>query len=216
MPTESTTQKFVLLPPRGVQTTETSNPQTASFLRSLHTRRATTGGTRSVAPLKSKLKMNILDSVHENGAKLVELSPQAVVALRAEQPGIRIVPVVYYYPAIAPRPAVVSRARAVATAAAGVRIVLKIVSQNGGTAIANADVVAFTDFANRVGASGKTNSRGEVSLDLGASSRRIERLFIFSQKGFWNGLRRNITITSGMEIPLVPIDLSFIDCLRFF
>jgi subtilisin len=216
MAIKSNVQKFVLLPPRGVQTGEASNPKTTSFLKSLHTLAAATAGTPSGKTPKPKLKVRVLDSVHENGAKLVELSPQEAVDLRAEQPGVRIVPVVYYYPALAPRPTIVSRPKVAAMAARGVKIVLRVVSKKDGTAIANAEVVAFTDFANRAGAGGTTNSKGEVSLNLGASSRKIERLYIFSQKGFWNGLRRNITITSGMEFPLIPIDPAFTDCLRFF
>ena len=216
MATKSNTQQFVLLPPRGVQTSGSSNPETTTFLRSLNARVGLGAGGGAVRSLRPKLKMNVIASVHENGAKLVELSPQEAVALRADQPGIRIVPVVYYYPAVAPHPTVVSRVRAAATAAVGAKIVLKVVSQKDGKAIANANVVAFTDFANRAGASGNTNSKGEVSLNLGASSRKIERLYIFAKKSFWSSLRRNITITSGMEFPLTPIDLAFVDCLRFF
>lgn len=215
MATKASAQRFVLLPPRGVQTGETSNPETTSFLKTLHTTALGFSGRPSGGP-KPKDNFRVLDSVHENGAKLVELSPQQAVDLRAEQPGVRIVPVVYYQPAIAPRAAVASHVKAAATAAVGVKIVLKIVSQKDGSAVAKAKVVAFTDFASRVGAQGVTNSKGEVSLSMGASSRKIERLYIYSEKGFWNGLRRNLTITSGLQFPLVPIDLAFTDCLRFF
>ena len=45
-------------------------------------------------------------------------------------------------------------------------------------------MVAFTDFANRVGAGGKTNSKGLVSLSLGAASKKVERLYIYSRKVF--------------------------------
>src|SRR5438128_2639109 len=154
MATKTSAQRFVLLPPRGVQTGETSNPATTSFLRSLHTIAAAVSQPPSGTTPKPKHKMRVLDSVRENGAKLVELSPQEAVDLRAEQPGVRIVPVVYYYPALAPRPAVASQVKAAAAAAAGVKIVLNIVSKGDGLAIGNAKVVAFTDFANRVGAQG--------------------------------------------------------------
>src|SRR5207249_3848125 len=153
--------------------------------------------------------LRVLDSIREDGAKLVELSVQEAVDLRAEQPGVRIVPVVYYYPALAPRLAVTSQARA--AAAVGFKIVLKVISQKDGRAIAHARVVAFTNFLHRVGAEGTTNSKGEVRLNLGASNRKIERLYIYSQKGL-----RNITLSSGMQLALIPIDLAFIDCLRFF
>jgi subtilisin len=165
--------------------------------------------------VKTALHVRVLDSVRDNGAKLVELSPQETVALRAAQPGVRIVPVVYYYPALAPRQKVVSPAKTAARAA-GVKIILKVVSKKDGTAIAGADVVAFTDFLNRVGANGTTNKKGEVSLSLGASTKKIERLYIYAERSFWSGLKRNITISSGREFSLIPIDLLFTDCLRFF
>ncbi len=207
-------KRFILLPARGVQAGETSNPKTASFLRTLH---AVTAAALQPAEkaVKTGLHVKVLDSVRENGAKLVELSPQETVALRAEQPGVRIVPVVYYYPALAPRQAVVSRAKTTAKGA-GIKIILKVVSREDGTAIAGANVVAFTDFLDRVGASGTTNKKGQVSLGLGASTRKIERLYIYAERSFWSGLKRNVTLSSGMKFSLIPIDLSFTDCLRFF
>jgi subtilisin family serine protease len=207
-------QRFILLPARGVQAGERSNPKTASFLRSLHIAAAAALGPLEEA-VHAGLRLTVIDSVRENGAKLVELSPQQTVALRAAQPDVRIVPVVYYYPAVASRYAVLSHA-ITAAKAAGVKITLKIVSKKDGTAIAGADVVAFTDFDNRVGASGRTNKKGEVSLNLGASSRKIERLYMYAERGFWSGLKKNITIAPGKEFSLVPIDVSFKDCLRFF
>ncbi len=208
-------KRFILLPARGVQAGETSNPETASFLRSLHAVTAATADRPAVKAVKTGLHLRVLDSVRENGAKLVELSPQETVALKAEQPGVRIVPVVYYYPARAPRHTVVSRAKTTARGA-GVKIMLKVVSRKDGTAIAGANVVAFTDFRNGVGAGGSTNKKGQVSLSLGASSRKIERLYIYAEKSFWSGLRKNVTVSSGKEFSLLPIDLSFTDCLRFF
>jgi hypothetical protein len=50
--------------------------------------------------------MRVIDSIHEDGAKLVEMSPDTASELRASQPGLRIVPIVYYYPAVAPRYAI--------------------------------------------------------------------------------------------------------------
>jgi len=213
MPNKSDVQRYILLPPRGIQTGETSNPETTLFLTSLHTT-AIAGGT--TAPKLAKRKLRVIDSVRENGAKLVELSRDEAVGLRAEQPGVRIVPVVFYYPALAPRPAIAARATAAGTTTTGSGIVIKVVSKKDGAGVANAKVVAFTDFVNRAGAQGTTNSKGEVSLKLGGSSKKIERLYIYSEKGFWNGLRRNVTISSGKEFALLPIDLVFTDCLRFF
>jgi subtilisin len=143
------------------------------------------------------------------------MAPLAVADLRTEQPGMRIVPVVFYEPALAPRPKLESRVRA-RRAGASVQITLKVVSRAEGTPVAGAEVIAFTDFANREGADGVTNSRGEVKLSLGASSRKLQRLYVFPRMSFWSLLKKNLTVSSGKEFGLKPIDLSFTDSKRFF
>ncbi len=216
MATKSNSQQFILLPPRGLEAgTESSNPATTSFLSALHTLVAPTtrAATSEVASLK--VRMKVLDSVREHGAKLVELTPQQASDLRADQPGLRIVPVVYYYPAIAPRPTPVSGPTIAATAPS-VKITLKVVSKKDGKPIVGATAAAFTDFEKRIGKGGTTNSKGKVSFNFGASSKKVERLYIYSQKGFWNFMKKDITLTSGMQIEMLPIDLGFTDVLRFF
>src|SRR5262245_56055130 len=145
MPDNASTQRFILLPSRGVQAGNTTTAETASFLISLHVAR-----TAMVRPTsrtdRSKLKVKVVDSVHENGAKLVELSPQSVVDLRAEQPGVRIVPVVYYQPSLASHPAIAEKAKKVSAATVSTKIVLKVVSKTAGSPISGVHVLAFTDF----------------------------------------------------------------------
>ena len=60
------------------------------------------------------------------------MSPNSLSALRADQPGLKIVPVVYYRPAVAPRFVIESRPKASAAKTA-VKIKLKIVSKKNGT-----------------------------------------------------------------------------------
>jgi subtilisin len=215
MPESSNLQQFVLLPPRGMTTrSEGSNPELASFLVSL----SSAAGARTSISRGGRgrqVSLRVLDSIHEDGAKLVEMSPLAIADLRAEQPGMRIVPVVFYEPARAPRPKLESRVKA-SRAGANVKITLKIVSRIDGKPVAGADVVAFTDFANGEGADGVTNSRGEVKLALGASSRKLQRLYVFPRMSYWGLLKKNVTVSSGKEFGLRPIDLSFADSKRFF
>ena len=213
MPASSHTQQYIVLPPRGMVATDmTASHATQTYLVSLHSAMGR-GGPRRVR--KTVAPLRVLDSIHENGAKLVEMSPQSASDLRAEQPGIRIVPVVYYYPQIymPPLPAQPPR---VATATVGAKIVIKIVSQSNGHPISGAMVVAFTDFTNRIGAQGMTNKNGEAALGLGGSSKKLERLYVYPDKGFWSALKRNVTVSSGKTISLRPLDLSYIDALRFF
>lgn len=157
--------------------------------------------------------MKVLDSIRDGGAKLVELAPDSVSALQAEQPGIRIVPVVYYYPARAPRPTPGASPKATG---ASLKIALSVLSKIDGKPIAGAKVVAFTDFANRVGAEGTTDKKGIVRLSLGGASRQVEQLYVYSECGFWNALQKNVTLKSGDKVSLLPIDLGYTDCLRHF
>ena len=159
--------------------------------------------------------MKVLDSIHEDGAKLIEISPESVADLQAEQPGIRIVPEVFYYPARAPR-AKVAIAPKVAAARATVSIDLTIVSDPSGSPIAGAKVVAFTDFASKSGLEGVSDAKGRVSLAFGKASVRLERLYVYSESGFWNLLETDVKIRPGMQVALRPLDLTYTDCLRYF
>lgn len=142
-------------------------------MRELWTRQAVSGA----APRDD---IKVVDGLSEGGAKLVELDEAQRLRLKAEFPGVRVVPLVLYRPALAPRPAIetpptVSRVvRKTATQ-------IKVVSENG-SPVANADVIAFTDFANKAGAEGKTDAKGIVSLDLGRATPAVERLYVYAQK----------------------------------
>ena len=235
MPSPAKPSRFILLPARGVQAVAgNASPAASKFLAKLHPRK---GAARKFVA-KGAPAVRVIDSVRENGAKLVEMRPKDVVKLHAAHPGVRIVPEVFYYPAIAPRPMPIappagatksarsakvaktakvakSTRKKAAKAPAGT-ITVTIVSKTGGAPIKDCTVVAFTDFANRIGAQGTTNAQGQVGLMLGAASKKLERLYVYAPMSFWNALKTNITITSGTTIKLVPIGLGYTDGLRHF
>lgn len=91
-------QRFILLPPRGMTTASViGNTHVGDFMRSLSV-------PASAATGISQSKMRVIDSTHENGIKLVELTPQGISELRLEAPGVRIVPELFYDIARAPIP----------------------------------------------------------------------------------------------------------------
>jgi subtilisin len=146
----------------------------------------------------------VLDSIRENGAKLVSLPVEAVGEFRREHPGTRIVPEVFYQPARAPRPSVrVPAARTTAAAASG--IVLQVELQPDATPLPDVEVIAFTDFAEGRGAQGRSNRRGQVRLRLPDGTRSIERLYLFPLAKAWPRLLRNY------EVGIEPIGLRAID-----
>jgi hypothetical protein len=82
-------RQFVLLPTRGIRASGPGvSRAAANFLTSL-TRHV---GIRIVRPIKEapQVELRVVDPVREDGPKLVEVSPEAAVALRASQPGLRL------------------------------------------------------------------------------------------------------------------------------
>src|SRR5205807_1462640 len=80
--------------------------------------------------------------------------------LQASAPGLRIVPIVYYRPALARRE-IEGKVKAAASA---VKASVTLTSAGDGKPVQGAMVVAFTDFQNRAGGQGVTNAQGVVKL----------------------------------------------------
>jgi len=187
--------RYILLPTRGFTASEPySAPATLRFLASL----TPTGQTEHPPYLL------VLDSIRENGAKLISLPVDAVGAFRREHPGTRIVPEVFYQPARAPRPAVrIAAARKAKGPTGGV--VLAVELQPDATPLEAVDVIAFTDFVQGRGAQGRTNRRGQVRLRLPNGTHSIQRLYLFPHAKAWPRVIRNY------RIGVTPIGLRAID-----
>jgi subtilisin len=225
-------QWFVVLPTSGLRATPaTSSAALGLFLARLDDVRSAPAARSLVAGtgLKVKPEFKVLDSIRADGAKLVEMTADTANDLLASQPGLRIVPVVYYRPALTRRKiewtlkAAAARARKAAkaaaaaakAAAAAVKVVVTVSSAGDGKPVPGATVVAFTDFQNRVGAQGVTNARGVVSLTLGKGA-RVERLYVYPEKDFWGALRKNVSTQGGIDVALTPIALDYTDALRYY
>lgn len=205
-------QRFILLPTRGLKARQpTSSPAVRSTLMFLSERLANPAAPEPSGFEFPKTNLRVIDSIHEDGAKLVEMSAETASELRASQPGLRIVAIVYYYPAVAPRHTIAATTK---STKAGTSLGVQV-SDASGTAVSGATVVAFTDFANKAGAQGTTSAKGQVSLALGAKSKKIDRLYIYAKDGYWNLLRQSFTLTDGMKFTLRTIDLSYVDELRY-
>jgi subtilisin family serine protease len=207
-----TVQQYIMLPPRGLRAPQADEPAVGTFLRAMN---ASIGVRRAASSVPAVRNMRVIDSIAENGAKLVEVPPDELSAVRANTPGVRIIPVQYYDVARAPIPHP-EKGPARLAARAAVRLSLRVISAADGTPVRNATVIAFTDFATLEGAEGITNARGIVRLDLGSASKRIDRLYIYPELGFWTFLRKRTTIANEDTFKLTPIDLAFTDCVRHF
>jgi len=217
-------RQFVLLPARGLRARRTALASTSrSFFVSLHNHVAS--GTSFEAA--TNVEIEVIDSIREDGTKLVAMREDDAMALRANQPDIVVAPVLYYRLAVATRHACRAAPSSLSVnpiARPGIRtrgaappITVHVADRVTGTPIAGAQIVAFTDFANRLGRDSVTNRNGNAKLDFGTSPVRLERLYVYPPlAGYWGAFERDASIGVGHRIDLNPIDPSADDCLRHF
>jgi subtilisin len=207
-------QQYILLPPRGLSPIAAgAAPAASRFLVEMSARGPEVKKPFKEIPLTSS-HVRMIDEIREHGAKLIQASPEGLLEIRMKAPGVRIVPVVIFHMLVVPRMTVSSRPKS-AGAQVATKITLQVVSK-AGKGVPGAMVVAFTDFENRIGAQGRTNASGKVSLALGAASRRLQRLYVYPDSGFWGALKKNVTVKNGSHVTLSPLDVAFDDCVRHF
>src|SRR5438132_5164832 len=112
-----------------------------------------------------QIELSVVDSVSDDGPKLVEVSPEAAIALRSNRPGLRLVPLVYYEPAVAPR-LLPEPETLTATVGPTRPFTQRVVSGRGNEPLAGCLVVVFTDFQDRRGAQATTDAGGEATFHL--------------------------------------------------
>ncbi len=207
------TQQYVLLPARGLRATgRTATPSAQTFFRSVEP-----GTQELAAPGERPVRLQVLDAIGDDGAMLIEATPHEALSLRSLQPGVRVVPVVYYQPAVAPRRLVRTPFATQGHEAQPVQsITLRVVSEADGSPVSGAIVVALTSLAAGRGAQGTTDTEGQVQLRLGSASVALERLYVYPVNAYWTLRREAMTITDGTQVTLHPLDLSYIDCLRHY
>src|SRR2546425_766991 len=82
-------EQYVLMPARGTRATDPNSTVARAFLQA----HAGAGAMRMASPRGQATEtLRVIDSIHEDGIKLIEGTPEAVLALRAEQPGLRVGP----------------------------------------------------------------------------------------------------------------------------
>src|SRR6187200_3147471 len=96
---ETNKQRFILLPATSLQANNETNPNVTDFLLELSgltmSRSAVRLSTRSAARPKT-MNVKVVDSIHENGAKLVEIKEGEMADFRFSYPGLRIIPEKFY------------------------------------------------------------------------------------------------------------------------
>ena len=193
---------YVLLPLRGLRVAgRTASGRARDYLRALPV-----GAQRG----RGRTHLEVLDTIGDDGPKLVRAHEDAADALRAEQPGLRLVPVRWYVPA---------RARFVLAATVGradtTTVRVTVVSRLDGEPVPGAEVIAVVDARRRLGATGVTDRRGVARLRLPPVD-RLSRLYVYTDLGYWSLVRRGVPVAADLTCTVRPIDLAVADGVRHF
>src|SRR5688500_13984354 len=211
-------QKFILLPAKGLVARHRDDPTVDSnvtdFLANL------SGHTRSIRPfvmktsrLKQPLPIKVLDSIHEDGAKLIEIDPSKISDLHLAFPGVRIISEVFFHKAVLPRQRL---APGIKKLAVGKTVKIRFINDED-KGIPGVDVIAFSDFENGLGAQGKTNSKGLVTLKFSVGTKTIERLYVYPPHSYWPLLKKSIKLNKPtLDVTMTTIEKIYPDALDFF
>ena len=174
-------------------------------------------------------EMQVLDSIRDDGPKLVTMGPEAELSLRLNVPGLKIVPEVFYHRQwqrfrTHMRPAVKATGRAkakpkksgrsatrlsavAAAAPATTSLQITVTDQTNGRPVKGAHMVAFTDFASRAGAEGTTGANGRATLSGLAPNAALERVYVYAPAGYWGHFAANTTGARQSSLKLQPVNV---------
>jgi subtilisin len=192
----SATKRFVVLPAYGFQNAVLLSPKLSGPAVRLAARPGSRGNAATA--------MTVLHSTHENGPKLVEMTDEAELNLRAEVPGLKVVPVVEYRKMNSE--AHVEHRLSPRTVGATSGVTVSVVDKKTSQPIRGARVIAFTKFQTREGDEGISNKSGTVSLRLRPGT-RLERLYVYGPSGYWGHFATRATVRKSHTLELAPIDL---------
>ena len=175
-------------------------------------------------------QMRVLAELHGGASKLVEMPAEGELSLRLSDPGLKIVPEVIYHRQwqrfrIHRRPvktkAQAAKAKtakgkakaagarvgvaAAAVAAAGFNVT--VTRASNGAPVEGANIVAFTNFASREGASATTGANGRALLSGLSASRSLERVYIYAPAGSWGFFAADTTGSQVSQVKLPDIDV---------
>ena len=204
-------EQYVLLPTRGLRAeAPTTAPEAREFLVA-----AEGADRRAGRPLHGgRGTMRVIDSIGPDGAKLVELPAESALAIRAQYPSLRLVPVVHYTPAHARR-TLVEDERSPDTPEARL-VTVRVVSQKGKDPVDGAYVLAYVDVAAGLGVQGITDTEGQVELMVDPATTRFERVYVYPLSTYWSLRKPNVAVASEIELRLQRLDLAYKDGLRTF
>ncbi len=210
MPKPPVYQNYILLPKLGVRF---PNNYPDSQVQHDYARLKTHTHLDDVLDGNLTNRVVVLDTTGRSGAKLIRLSAEELPDLRAQLPGLRIVPEVFYYPQRW-QPEVRTKPRPMTgQPRTGIRVVLR--EGRSSKPVADATVIAFTNFDEREGEQVMSDKQGVAHFRT-IGNRPVEQLYVYPKVGYWTVWRQNLALKNGDVISLVPVRLTYQDAQRFF
>lgn len=196
-------KRYVVLPPYGFRS------ETIAAMASLQAAAPLAGtvsrGGSAIRRGGLSERIQVLDAVSVDGPRLVEMTPETELALRLEEPSLKIVPVVEYHTMKLMHR--VQREVSKSAAVRGDSTTDLIIQDAEGQPVAGAKVIAFTNFRSRTGDEAESGKDGRVRLRIKADT-TLERLYVYGPPRFWGYFRRSYILTEGAAVRLKGIDLS--------
>jgi subtilisin len=200
-------ERYILLPDRGLR----ARPERAFAAREFLLQSGDARSTRPPLELRFEeeptAQLRVLDSIHEDGPKLIEAEPVTLQALRRR--GFRYEPLVTYrlsrYGLLSPP-----------TSGQAPSVDFEVLDAVTQAPLAGAWVAVFTDPARHQGAEGLTDSQGRVGLALGILNAAVPKLLVHPPlAGYWGHSAVNAQLsTSPHRVILHPVSAQQLDALR--
>ena len=162
------------------------------------------------ATILPDINVTVVDSIQENGAKLVETDADTARRINESQAPVRALPeIVYPLPDL--MPAANRPTAKLVPAVNAVPFTVHCRDVHTQAPVTGATVVAFSNFTSRAGDQKVTDPNGDATLSLVGAT--IDRLYVYSPQGYWGAFRQNIPVANTM-LDLDPVNLAYVDEVR--
>jgi subtilisin family serine protease len=161
--------------------------------------------------------MRVLDSMGESDAKLVEMTDAERVQLRAEEPGLRVVRVVDVR-LLWMRDRLRSSIASASSTSPKHEFEVTVTDSVSGRPVKGAQVIAFTNRKDAIGQQNKSNAKGVAKFRLPLSIKKVDTVLVDALHTYWPMHRSPVELEglSKLEVALLPLEIPFLDCRRFF
>jgi len=208
-------KNYILLPVFRTHLSKQDSPNVARFLTML-SKSVEHASTLSLASRDMHQKASddipvvVLDSIETQGAKLIRINADELANFRFSYPGLRIIKEKFYKPAVCSH----HRIKLQVEQAEIKTAVTVNIKDPKGKPLEDITVVIFTNFAASKGASGVTDNKGVIKLNLDRNT--AERIYVYANHSYWGYFKKDVQLAAALDIQLEPVDLNFKDSLRHF